>query len=78
MWQARSVRTSIVLRFQGEEGGGEIFTVDLFYLNLRDDLFPCYQSLSKCMGGIVVAAGQVVIGRQRQSMSVGWGGRSSQ
>ena len=36
-WQARSVRTSIVLRLQGERGGGGILAVDLVYLNIGDD-----------------------------------------
>ena len=52
----------------GAEKSGGVTAVDISFLNFGDD--SSFQNLSKFIGAITAVAGQVIMGRQRQSMSL--------
>ena len=52
----------------GAEKAGGVTAVDLSFLNFGDD--SSFQNLSEFIGAIIAVAGQVIMGRQSQSMSL--------
>ena len=54
--------------FNGAEVAGGVAAVDLSFLNFGED--SSFQNLSEFIGAIIAVAGQVIMGRQSQSMSL--------